>query len=52
MDLTLLAPDIQQQILFAQSIDGVESLSESAIRKVVHAENWARQRAAPSLYRG
>ena len=52
LDLTLLAPDIQEQILFAESVDGVEPMSESALREVVRLENWAEQRAAPSLYRG
>jgi hypothetical protein len=49
LDMTLLAPDIQEQLLEAESVDGVEPMSESALREVVHAEDWARQRAAPSL---
>lgn len=47
-DLTLLAPEVQEQILFAKSVDGVESMSESALREVVRLEDWANQRAAPS----
>jgi len=52
LDLTLLAPDIQEQILFAESVDGVEPMSESALREVVRLEDWAKQREVPSLYRG
>jgi hypothetical protein len=52
LDLTLLASDIQEQILFAESVDGVEPMSESALREVVRLEDWAKQRAAPSLYGG
>jgi len=48
MNLLLLAPDIQEQILFAESVDGVEPISDSALRAVAYAENWAKQRAAPS----
>lgn len=32
LDLTLLAVDIQEQILFAESIDGVETICERALR--------------------
>ena len=32
LDLTLLAVDIQGQILFAESIDGVETICERALR--------------------
>jgi len=52
LDLTLLAPDIQEQILLAESVDGVEPMSESALREVVRLEDWAKQREVPSLYRG
>jgi hypothetical protein len=43
LDLTLLAPDIQASILELQSVDGVEPMSERALRDIVHAENWAVQ---------
>jgi hypothetical protein len=43
LDLTLLAPDIQEQILFAASVDGLEPMSERNLRNVLHVENWAKQ---------
>jgi hypothetical protein len=43
LDLTLLAPDIQAWILELQAVDGVEPMSERALRDIVHAENWAVQ---------
>jgi hypothetical protein len=36
-DVTLPAPDIQEQILFAESADGVEPMSDSALRAVAHS---------------
>jgi len=47
LDLTLLAPDIQEQILFAESADGAEPMSERAVRAAVRVENWATQCAGP-----
>lgn len=44
MQLTLLAPDIQETILHLYSVDGSEPLSERALRPVVRAGAWARQR--------
>jgi len=44
LDLTLLAPQIQERILFAEAVDGLEPASEWAVRAVVHEENWAKQR--------
>jgi len=32
MDLTLLAPDVQEQILFAEPVDGLEPMAERAVR--------------------
>ena len=32
LDLTLLAPEILEQMLFAESIDGVEPMSERGLR--------------------
>jgi len=46
LDLTLLAPDLQEQILFLERIDGVEPLSERALRGVVMLEGWDDQRQA------
>ena len=44
MDLTLLAPDIQEQVLFAESVDGVEPMSERDVRRSVHFRRWQDQR--------
>jgi hypothetical protein len=41
---TLLAPDIQEQILFAESADGLEPMFERMVRGAVSVENWAKQR--------
>ncbi len=42
-DLTLLAPDIQEQILFLESVDGVEPITERAVRTLTRALTWADQ---------
>ena len=44
LDLTLLAPDLQERILFVEAIDGVESFSERMLRAVVHDGAWEEQR--------
>jgi hypothetical protein len=46
LDLTLLAPDLQERILVLEAIDGAEPLSERALRAVAHAGSWVAQRAA------
>jgi len=46
LDLTLLAPDLQDRILVLEAIDGTEPISERALRAVAHAGSWAEQRAA------
>jgi hypothetical protein len=52
LDLTLLAPDIQELLFFAESIDGVEPISERGLRAVSSYENWAKQRSEiGSIYR-
>jgi hypothetical protein len=43
LDLTLLAPDIQERILFSESEDGLEPVSERSVRGVLHIEDWAKQ---------
>jgi hypothetical protein len=43
MYLTLLAPDIQEQILFAESVERVESKSEREPRSVAHVDGLATQ---------
>jgi len=45
LDLILLAPDIQDQILFAESVNGVEPLSERQLRRLVRDDFWPAQRA-------
>jgi hypothetical protein len=63
LDLTLLAPGIQEQILFAEAVDALEPMSERAVRAARRAGSWQEQRAAwgasepvrdiqPSSYRG
>lgn len=42
MDLTLFAPGIQERILFADSVDGLEPMGEKGVRAVVHEENWEK----------
>jgi hypothetical protein len=44
IDLTLLAPDIQERILFAESVEGQEAMAERAVRAAVRVESWAKQR--------
>jgi hypothetical protein len=44
MDLTLLAPDLQERVLGLEAVDGVEPISERELRKVAHARTWDEQR--------
>lgn len=47
LDLLLLAPDIQEELLFLEAIDGAEPLSERALRDIVRTGSaWAAQRRA------
>jgi hypothetical protein len=46
MDLTLLAPDLQERVLGLEAVDGVEPISERALRAVAHVCCWQEQRAA------
>jgi len=43
LDLTLLAPDLQEEILLFPAINGVEPLKERVLRGIVRAP-WADQR--------
>ena len=45
LNLTLLAPDIQEDVLKLDAVDGVQPTSERALRGVVAAADWAEQRA-------
>ena len=42
--LTLLAPDIQEEILFLEVEDGVERVTERALREIVRLDDWSEQR--------
>ncbi|MCP3167393.1 hypothetical protein [Myxococcus qinghaiensis] len=44
LDLRLLAPDIQEEVLFLKAVDGAEPLSERVLRAVAHAGTWEMQR--------
>jgi hypothetical protein len=44
LDLTLLAPDIQTEILFAEAVDGVEPFTEASARKAAREAVWSKQR--------
>lgn len=44
LDLTLLAPDIKEAILHLEAVDGVEPMSERALRAVAQSPVWAKQR--------
>lgn len=46
LDLTLLAPDIQERVLELEAIDGQEPLTERSLRGVVREVAWSDQRAA------
>lgn len=44
LDLTLLAPDIQEVVLGLEAVDGVEPMFEGVLRRVVRSVEWGRQR--------
>lgn len=44
MDLALLAPDLQEAILFMEAVDGVEPLWERRLRGIVGDGEWEGQR--------
>ena len=44
LNLTLLAPDIQEQVLALEAVDGLEPTSERALREVLWAMEWSEQR--------
>lgn len=46
LHLLQLAPDLQEQVLELEAVDGVEPLSERALRAVALAGAWEAQRAA------
>jgi len=46
MDLVLLAPDIQEEVLEMEAVDGAEPMSVRALQAVAGALTWAEQQAA------
>ena len=44
LDLTLLAPDIQEQVLHLESVDGLELMSDRTLQPIAHVVSWAEQR--------
>jgi hypothetical protein len=44
LDMLLLAPDIQAHVLKLVAIDGVEPMSERALRAIVRSGSWETQR--------
>jgi len=44
LDLLLLAPDIQEEILAMETLDGRQLLNQSRIRPVVAKRTWLEQR--------
>ncbi len=46
LDLLLLAPDLQEQVLFLEAVDGIQPFSERALRAVAHLGIWGKQRSA------
>ncbi len=45
MDLTLLAPDIQEEILVAEVEPGRDVVTERALRAIVSQADWTEQRS-------
>lgn len=46
VDLTLLAPEIQERLLFAETANGRDEVSERHLRRLVRRSSWAEQRSA------
>lgn len=44
MDLLLLAPDIQEEVLGSEAVNGIEPISERALRPITRELLWANQR--------
>ncbi|MCG8416907.1 MAG: hypothetical protein MJE77_03045, partial [Proteobacteria bacterium] len=44
LDLTLLAPDLQEHILLLEAIDGAEPISERSLRRLTCRVIWTDQR--------
>lgn len=46
LDLLLLAPDLQLQILKLEAVDGIEPTSERPLRRIAHLAPWPVQLAS------
>lgn len=46
LELTLLAPDIQEEVLFLEAVNGREPVTERDLRRVLASPLWSEQRAA------
>lgn len=46
LDLLLLAPDLQEQVLAMEAVDGRQPLAERRLRQLAICESWAEQRAS------
>ena len=46
LDLVLLAPDIQEEVLFREAVNSKEPVTERTLRKVVRHQSWTDQRKA------
>jgi len=44
LDLTLLAPDIQEEVLGLEAVDGLEPVTERGLREVIGSLDWVEQR--------
>ena len=44
LDLTLLAPDIQEEVLGLEAVDGLEPVTERGLREVIGSLDWGEQR--------
>lgn len=44
LDLLLLAPDIQEELLFAHTSSGQEPITERSLRSIVRCSRWGEQR--------
>ena len=44
LNLTLLAPDLQEAVLVLEAVDGIEPMSERGLRALSKGADWAEQR--------
>ncbi|MEO8182404.1 MAG: hypothetical protein ABI895_26505 [Deltaproteobacteria bacterium] len=46
LDLRFLAPDLQENVLLLEAVDGAEPVSERILRSIAHLGSWSAQRSA------